>query len=421
MRPITVAIAGCGSRGLDTYAACQARFPEKMKVVAAADIRPEKLAQMKAMCGLTDAQCYASAEEMFAAGKLADVMFVCTQDRQHYSHAMAALDLGYHLLLEKPFSVTIEDCKAIERKATALNRHVIVCHVLRYTVFYQKIRELIKAGKVGEVVSIQASEQVGYWHQAHSFVRGNWGVEEKSAPMLLAKCCHDMDVLLWLTGKHCKRVSSFGSLKHFKPEYAPEGAAERCTDGCPAADTCPYNAVRFYMGKVREGNTGWPVNILTTQHDEEGVMKALREGPYGRCVYSCGADVVDHQVVNLLLEDDVTVTFSMCGFSKQNQRFIRVMGTHGEIVGVPEENIIRVMPFVGEEESIDVRTLTNDFSGHMGGDARMLEEYFDLLMGVSEGSESLTSVQSSLESHLVALAGELSRKRGGEVIDIDRL
>ena len=421
MKPITVAIAGCGSRGLDTYAACQARFPEKMKVVAAADSRPEKLAQMKAMCGLEDAQCYASAEEMLAAGKLADVMFVCTQDRQHYGHAMAALDLGYHLLLEKPFSVTIEDCKAIERKATELNRRVIVCHVLRYTVFYQKIRELIKAGKVGEVVSIQASEQVGYWHQAHSFVRGNWGVEEKSAPMLLAKCCHDMDVLLWLTGKHCKRVSSFGSLKHFKPKYAPEGAAARCTDGCSAADTCPYNAERFYMGKIREGNTGWPVNILTTQHDEEGVMKALREGPYGRCVYSCGAEVVDHQVLNLLLEDDVTVTFSMCGFSKYNQRFIRVMGTHGEIVGVPEENIIRVMPFVGEEERIDVRTLTNDFSGHMGGDARMLEEYFDLLMGVSEGSESLTSVQSSLESHLVALAGELSRKRGGEIIEMNTL
>lgn len=419
MKPITVAIAGCGSRGLDTYAACQARFPHKMKVVAAADIRPEKLEQIKAVCGLTDEQCYASAEEMFAAGKLADVMFICTQDRQHYGHAMAALELGYHLLLEKPFSVTKEHCKEIERTATERGLRVIVCHVLRYTVFYQKIRELVKAGKVGEIVSIQASEQVGYWHQAHSFVRGNWGVKEESAPMLLAKCCHDMDMLLWMTGKRCKRVSSFGSLRHFKPEFAPEGAAARCTDGCPAADTCPYNAERFYMGKIREGNTGWPVNILTTQHDEAGVMRALREGPYGRCVYACGADVVDHQVVNLELEDGVTISFSMCGFSKYNQRFIRIMGTHGEIVGTPEENTIRVMPFVGEEEVIDVRTLTNDFSGHMGGDARMLEEYMDLLMGVSEGSESLTSVQSSLESHLVALAGEESRLRGGEVIDMD--
>lgn len=421
MKPITVAIAGCGSRGLDTYAACQSRFPEKMKVVAAADIRPEKLEQIKAVCGLTDEQCYGSAEEMLRAGKLADVMMICTQDRQHFAHATAALNLGYHLLLEKPFAVTAQDCKAIVRMAQERGLHVIVCHVLRYTVFYQKLKQLIDAGRVGEVVSIQASEQVGYWHQAHSFVRGNWSVEEKSAPMLLAKCCHDMDILLWLTGKRCRRVSSFGSLRHFRPEFAPEGAAQRCTDGCPAADTCPYNAERFYLGKVREGNTGWPVNILTTQHDEAGVMQALQSGPYGRCVYRCGADVVDHQVVNLLLEDGVTVSFSMCGFSKYNQRDIRIMGTHGEIVGDLGANIIRVLPFVGEEERIDVRTLTDDFSGHAGGDARMLEEFLDLLLGISEGSPSLTSVQRSLESHLVALAGEMSRKRGGEVIDMDTL
>ena len=421
MKPITVAIAGCGSRGLDTYAACQSRFPEKMKVVAAADIRPEKLEQIKAVCGLTDEQCYGSAEEMLRAGKLADVMMICTQDRQHFAHATAALNLGYHLLLEKPFAVTAQDCKAIVRMAQERGLHVIVCHVLRYTVFYQKLKQLIDAGRVGEVVSVQASEQVGYWHQAHSFVRGNWGIEEKSAPMLLAKCCHDMDILLWLTGKRCRRVSSFGSLRHFRPEFAPEGAAQRCTDGCPAADTCPYNAERFYLGKVREGDTGWPVNILTTQHDEAGVLQALQSGPYGRCVYRCGADVVDHQVVNLLLEDGVTVSFSMCGFSKYNQRDIRIMGTHGEIVGDLGANIIRVLPFVGEEERIDVRTLTDDFSGHAGGDARMLEEFLDLLLGISEGSPSLTSVQRSLESHLVALAGEMSRKRGGEVIDMDTL
>lgn len=421
MKPITVAIAGCGSRGLDTYAACQMRFPEKMKVVAAADIRPEKLEQIKAVCGLTDEQCYGSAEEMLRAGKLADVMMICTQDRQHFAHAMAALNLGYHLLLEKPFAVTAQDCKTIVRMAQERGLHVVVCHVLRYTVFYQKLKQLIDAGRVGEVVSIQASEQVGYWHQAHSFVRGNWGIEEKSAPMLLAKCCHDMDILLWLTGKRCRRVSSFGSLRHFRPEFAPEGAAQRCTDGCPAADTCPYNAERFYLGKVREGNTGWPVNILTTQHDEAGVLQALRTGPYGRCVYRCGADVVDHQVVNLLLEDGVTVSFSMCGFSKYNQRDIRIMGTHGEIVGDLGAGIIQVLPFVGEEEQIDMRTLTDDFSGHAGGDARMLEEFLDLLLGISEGSPSLTTVQRSLESHLVALAGEESRKRGGEVIDMDTL
>ena len=418
MKPITVAIAGCGSRGLDTYAACQARFPGKMQIVAAADIRPEKLEQMKQLHGLSDDQCYASAEEMFAKGRLADVLCVCTQDRQHYAHAMAALKLDYHLLLEKPVSVTAEHCKDIEQLANERGRHVIVCHVLRYTVFYQTLKDLLDDGAVGEIVSVQANERVGFWHQAHSYVRGNWAVEEKSAPMLLAKCCHDMDIILWLTGKHCLRVSSFGSLRHFKPEFAPKGAAARCTDGCPAADTCPYNAERFYMGMIREGKTGWPINILTTQHDEEGVMQALKNGPYGRCVYSCGNDVVDHQVINLELEDGVTVSFSMCGFTKHNEREIRIMGTHGEIHGDLETKTIRVMPFVGEEYTIDVTKLTTDFSGHGGGDARMLEEFIDLLQGTSQGSKSLTSISRSVESHLVALAGERSRKNGGAVVEI---
>jgi len=374
---------------------------------------------MKQMVGLRDDQCYGSAEEMLAAGKLADVMFICTQDQQHHQHAMAALSLGYHLLLEKPISESAQKCLDIERLAQEKSLRVIVCHVLRYTVFYQKIKELIDSGTVGEIVSVQANEQVGYWHQAHSFVRGNWCREKTSAPMILAKCCHDMDILLWLTGKRCERVSSFGSLRHFRPEFAPEGAASRCTDDCPAADTCPYNAVRFYLGKVREGKLGWPINILTVQHDEEGVMKALETGPYGRCVYACGNDVVDHQVVNLELEDGVTVNFSMCGFSKYNHRSIRVMGTHGEIVADTRDNLIHVMPFVGEEAVIDVKTLTSDFSGHAGGDARMLEEFMDVLLGESAGSASLSEIGRSVESHLVALAAEASRVSGGKVVDMD--
>ena len=271
---------------------------------------------------------------------------------------------------------------------------------------------------MGEVISVQASEQVGFWHQAHSFVRGNWCEKEKSAPMILAKCCHDMDILLWLTGKRCERVSSFGSLRHFRREFAPEGAAERCTENCPAADSCPYNAVRFYMDRVKAGNLGWPINILTTQHDEEGVMQALKSGPYGRCAYACENDVVDHQVVNLQLEDGVTVNFSMCGFSKYNHRSIRIMGTHGEILADTKDNLIHVMPFVGEESVIDVKSLTDDFSGHAGGDARMLEEFMDVLLGNAQGSASLSDISRSVESHLVALAAEASRTSGGAVVDM---
>lgn len=418
MKTITIAVVGCGSRGLDTYANCEERFKGRMKIVAAADPRPEKLAQMKEAHGLEDSQCYDSAEAMFAAGRLADAVLICSPDKLHYSHAMAALALDYHLLLEKPIAPTMQECLEIQALAEKRNRHVVVCHVLRYTVFYQKMYELIRSGAVGEVVTVQAIEQVGHWHQAHSFVRGNWRSKEDSAPMILAKCCHDMDILLWLTGKRCRRVSSFGSLRHFKPEFAPEGAPLRCTNGCPAAEMCPYNAVRFYMGKLKEGNLGWPLNILTVQPDEEHVMDALRNGPYGRCVYHCDNDVVDHQVVNLELEDGVTVSFTMSAFTSKCKRQILIMGTHGEICADMGENVIRVTPFMGEETVIDVAKMAEDFTGHGGGDARLMEEFIDLLSGVSEGSASLSSISRSVESHLVALAAEESRLAGGAPVEL---
>ena len=418
MKQITVAIAGCGSRGQDTYAECQKRFPDRMKIVAAADIRPEKLEQMKAKYGLTDDQCYASAEEMLSKGRLADVMFICTPDQMHYSEAMEALKLDYHLLLEKPISPTEKECQDIEKLALERDRQVVVCHVLRYTVFYQKLKELIESGVIGEVVNIQANEQVGYWHQAHSFVRGNWRNASLSTPMILQKCCHDMDILLWLAGKHCKRVSSFGSLRHFKAEFAPEGAPARCTDGCPAAQTCPYNAVTYYMGRVEKGLLDWPLNVVTTDPTAENVMKALQTGPYGRCVYHCDNDVVDHQVVNLELEDGATVNFTMCAFTAQGNRQVRVMGTMGEIYGDVNAKSIKVMPFGQEAEEIDVAKLTSDFSGHGGGDARLVEDFLNLVSGEKVGGSALTNIVASVESHRVALAAERSRLNGGQVQEI---
>ena len=412
MKPITIAIAGCGSRGQDTYAACQDRFPERMKIVAAADIRPEKLAQMKEKYGLADDQLFASAEEMLLQPRLADVMVIATPDRCHYQQAMAALEKDYHLLLEKPISPSAQECRDIEALATQRNRHVVVCHVLRYTVFYQKLKELIDSGAVGEVMSIQAIERVGHWHQAHSFVRGNWRNAALSTPMILQKCCHDMDILLWLSGKRCQSVSSFGSLVHFTPENAPEGSADRCVD-C-AVETCPYNAVKFYMGKLVSGKLDWPLNVLTTVPDEEHVMQALREGPYGRCVYRCDNDVVDHQVVNLCLEGGATINFTMCAFTKECARYLRIMGTMGEIVADMEKNTIEVMPFMAENEFIDVTKLTEDFSGHGGGDARMVEDLLNLISGEGE-AKGLTSISRSVESHLVAMAAEESRTHGGAV------
>jgi len=291
-------------------------------------------------------------------------------------------------------------------------RSVAVCHVLRYTPFYQKIKQIIDSGLLGKVVTVQGLERVAYWHQAHSFVRGNWHNEAESAPMILAKCCHDMDILLWLTGKKCRKVSSFGNLYHFRADQAPEGAAERCLD-CQV-ENCPYNAVKFYLDRFQRSGDDWPQNVVAFEPTEEKILAALREGDYGRCVYHCDNDVVDHQIVNMEMEDGSSISYTMTAFTGTGGRTLRVMGTHGELYADMEANTIRLMPYGQEEELIDVRKLANDFSGHGGGDARMVAEYIDYLQGAPM-SATLTSLSRSVESHLVALAAEESRKQGGEV------
>lgn len=415
MKKITIAVAGCGARGLNTYASCQARFPEWMQIVAAADNRPERIAIMKRQYGLTDDQCYPNAETMLMQPKLADAMFICTGDRMHYAQTMSALNKGYHILLEKPIAPTEQECRDIEKLAEEKHLHVVVCHVLRYTVFYQKLKELLDQRVIGDIISIQAIEKVGYWHQAHSFVRGNWRNAQESTPMILQKCCHDMDILLWLTGKHCKSVSSYGSLSYFKQDNAPLGAPLRCTEPCPAADTCPYNSVRFYLDMVKQGNHGWPVNVLQHEPTENNIMESLKNGPYGRCVFHCDNNVVDHQVVNLLLEDGATINFTMCGFTAEGGRELRIMGNQGEIFGDVHQKKIIVMPFGGKTKEIDVSLLTDDFSGHEGGDARMIEDFLKLLNGENVSS-AVTSIGASVESHCVALAAEYSRVNGGEMV-----
>ena len=418
-RPITVAVAGCGSRGQDTYTKIIMNMPrEKVQIVAAADINPEKLDGMRRLTGIPESACYASAEEMLAQPRLADVMLICTPDRCHYLEAREALLKDYDLLLEKPIAPEPGQCRELSEIAQQRGRKVAVCHVLRYTPFYQKIKQVIDDGIIGDVVNVQAMEQVCYWHQAQSFVRGNWRNDALSSCMILQKCCHDMDILLWLTGKHCEAVSSYGSLTHFRKDQAPEGAARRCVD-CTVSD-CPYNAVKFYLNQFEKAGDDWPQNVVAFEPTREKLMDALKTGPYGRCVYDCDNNVVDHQVVNLLLENGATVNFTMCAFTAHGGRTIRLMGTRGEIYGDTKANIIKIMRFGEEDEVIDVRTLADDFSGHGGGDAVMVHEFIDLVRGEIGVSKTLTSIERSVESHLVALAAEESRLDLGRSIALDK-
>lgn len=415
-RKLTAAIAGCGSRGQDTYARLLMEMRDRVEIVAAADIDPEKLEGMRALCGLGESQCYPSAEEMLRQPRLADVMLICTPDRCHYAQAKAALLLDYDLLLEKPISPTAGECRELATLARERGRQVVVCHVLRYTPFYQKLKQLIDGGAVGQVVSMQGIEQVCYWHQAHSFVRGNWRNEALSSCMILQKCCHDTDILLWLCGKHARRVSSFGSLYHFRPENAPEGAAKRCLD-CPVQG-CPYNAADFYLQRFRESGDDWPQNVVAFEPTEEKLLAALREGPYGRCVYACDNDVVDHQVLNIEFEDGATADYTMSAFTAHGGRTLRVMGTRGELLGDMKAKTIRVMRFGAEDEVIDVSRLSDNFTGHGGGDAGLIREFVALMRGEIGISGTLTSIDRSVESHLVALAAEESRRDGGRAVTL---
>ena len=418
---VRIAIAGVGSRGKNAYGLELLNMKDRAKVVAVADIDPERLALAGDAHGVPDEMRFPSAEAMLAVPKLADAMLVCTQDRQHVPHAVAALKKGYDVMMEKPISPKLEDLQEITKVARENGRRVVVCHVLRYTPFFQTIKKTIDSGVLGEVVSIQALENVRYWHQAHSFVRGNWRREEDTSPMILAKCCHDLDYLVWLCGKKCERVSSYGSLMYFKKSNAPEGAALRCTQGCKAKDGCPYDAEKIYLTNkdtgILCGNVEWPIDVLAENPTEEKIRHAIETGPYGRCVFHCDNDVVDHQIVNMQMEGGASLSLTMSAFTSIGGRTIKVMGTLGDLWGDMHENKIRIGVFGKEPQVIDLGKEEKDFAGHGGGDRLLMEQFVDLMQG-KEPDGTITTLETSVESHLVALAAEKSRLENGESIEI---
>ena len=402
-RQMTVAIAGLGSRGRDTYAKAAKIYPDKMKIVAIADIDPEKVKLTAEEYDVPMSHCYESAEDMLKEEKLADAMIIATQDRQHVGQAIKALKKGYHLLLEKPISPDLGECRKISEVAKECKREVVVCHVLRYTPIYQKVKEILDAGTIGDVISIMAIENVGWFHQAHSFVRGNWRNAEESSPMILQKCCHDMDIMLWLADSKCESLSSFGELSYFTEENAPEGAPAYCLDGCPHRDECAFYAPRFYL----ENLDGYLVRAVTDQTDPEHVLEALKKGPYGRCVFHCDNTVVDHQSVDIKFENQVTASFLMTAFTDQCARRIRLMGTKGEIKGDMDAGTIEIRDFVsGNLETIELHTPAN---GHNGSDMSMMHDFVRM---VGEGRKGKTDAAVSVESHLMALAAEEARITG---------
>ncbi|HLS09116.1 Gfo/Idh/MocA family oxidoreductase [Lentibacillus sp.] len=412
MEPTSAILIGAGDRGARAYAPYALAHPNELKITAVAEPNDERRDKVRLAHQLPRENCFSSWEKAFSIGKVADVAIITTLDQQHFEPTMKALESGYHVLLEKPMSPDPIECIEMERTAKKYNRQLTICHVLRYTEFWSTIKRVVAEGKIGKIASIQLNENVEIMHMAHSFVRGNWNNKEKSSPMILQKSCHDMDIISHIIDEKCERISSYGSLMHFKEENAPENAPERCLDGCPAELDCPFHAGRYYLGEGK----GW-AKKFTEDNSREGIIKALQETPYGKCVYQSDNNVVDHQVVNMEFTGGATATFSMCGFTREQTRIVQIMGTKGEIRGNMEDNRISIYDFLTKQET--VVKFDNPISGHGGGDAGIMRSFLHDLKH-HENKSNISSAATSLQSHLMAFAAEESRVNQGESIELDR-
>lgn len=394
---LQVAILGCGNRGADVYARLLAELG--VKVAYLVDVRPARLAEVARRHGLPPERTFTHWDEFFALGRVVDAVVIATPDHQHVEPCLKALALDYPVLLEKPICLNpgeLDDLLSAEAQSRG---RVSVCHVLRAAPFFRLVAGALHDGQIGELVGIDLAENVAYWHYAHSFVRGNWRSSPPAAPFILAKSCHDLDVLRWFAARPPQQVSSTGSLHHFRPQNAPSGAKERCLD-CPVK-ACPYDARRIYLTRPADQ---WPVTVLTAGGQDLNTALAL--GPYGECVYSGRNNVVDHQALSVSFEGGVTAQLTVSAFTHNNTRTLKLVGSHGEIRGHMESGEVEVHDF----RTGQISRLTADSSGnHGGGDAVLVREWLAYLKG---DSALPTPLSESVDSHRMAFAAEQARVQG---------
>ncbi|MCR2823480.1 Gfo/Idh/MocA family protein [Lederbergia panacisoli] len=406
---IHAALIGAGARGMHAYASYAIKNPQEIKFIAVAEGNPERREKFAKDHNIPVEMQFSSWEQLLDQPKLCEALLICTQDRMHYEPTMKAIKKGYKILLEKPMSPVPAESLEMAEEAEKYGSLLSVCHGMRYSTYYRALKRLLEEETIGRVTSIQWNENVGVLHQSHSFVRGNWRNSKESSPMILQKSCHDMDMLQWLVGAECVKISSFGSLTYFNEANAPEGSTARCTDGCKVERECPFSAIKMYLNEKDE----WPQNVVTLEPKYEKRLKALQEGPYGRCVYRCDNDVVDHQVVNLLFDNEVTVAFTMSAFTNETSRTFKIMGTKGEIRGNHYINELEIKHFSGRVEKINPEKVEG---GHDGADTLIMEDFIKQVR--SNVNESHSSGIVSAKSHLIAFAAEESRITG-KTIDMD--
>jgi predicted dehydrogenase len=409
MPPVTLAVAGAGNRGRG-HAGWALAHPDRARVVAVAEPRAVRRDRLAATHDLAAGGSFTSWQELADRGRIADAVLVCTQDAMHVEPAVAFAKLGYHVLLEKPMATTEADCWRIVEAAEHAEVVLAVCHVLRYTTYTTLVKQFVDAGRLGDLVSVQHLEPVGFWHQAHSYVRGAWRREDLATFMLMAKSCHDLDWLRYVVGRPIRRVASFGGLAHFRAENRPAGAADRCLD-CGVERTCPYSAVRFYS-RYLERDADWPLDAVIDRRAKDDLTAALRHGPYGRCVYACDNNVVDHQVVAMEFDGGPTGTLTMTAFNAGGHRRTRLFGTHGEL-HCDGETITAYDFLTGASETLQANTRGDATAGggHGGGDWGLMDA-FVRAVATGDRSHILSGPRESLEAHLVAFAAERARRTG---------
>ncbi|MFF9403411.1 MULTISPECIES: Gfo/Idh/MocA family protein [unclassified Streptomyces] len=402
-RPVRVALVGAGNRGL-TYAEWIKAHPERARLVAVADPRPAARAAAGAELEFDDWR------PLVEGDAIADAVIVATQDRNHVEPVLALARAGYAILAEKPLAPSEAETRTLIEGVEKAGVLFAVCHVLRYTPYTDLVKEVVGSGVLGELVSVEHLEPVGWWHYAHSYVRGPWRSEKDSSPMLLAKSCHDLDWISYVTGERIEQVASFGGLKHFRPENAPAGAAERCLD-CVVEDGCPYSALKLYVPTLREKGAVWPVTHVTDSTDETELLTALREGPYGLCAYRGDNDVVDHQVLAMQLSGGMTATFTMVAFTEQTDRQTRIFGSHGWLRG--DGKRVTVHDFRTDEVTVhEVETSgSNAAEGHGGGDTALVDAFVHAV-ATGDPAAVRSGTKATLGSHLAAFAAERARHTG---------
>ena len=453
---VNAILIGAGQRGAEAFAPYALQNPDRLRFVAVAEPDLTRRTAFADQHQIPPEHRFESWEPLLEKPAIGAAALVCTQDRTHTAPALAALHAGYHVLLEKPMAPTPAECRSLVDQAARCGRQLHVAHVLRYTKHFQRMREILRSGVLGEIVNVSHRENVSWWHMAHSYVRGNWANSAQSNPMILAKCCHDFDILIWMLDRQCRRLSSFGSLAHFRPDKAPAGVPDYCLDGCPVQDTCPYYAPFIYVDllplwrsyaatapplpallaraqerapglvkmlsylapPVRQAvdYRGWPRSVVARPPTPENLLEALKQGPYGRCVYRCDNDAVDNQVVAMQFEGDLSVTLTMQGHSHIEGRTTRIEGSLGTLQA----------HFGVGGAAIEVNEHRNDrrmacdtsaamAAGHGGGDQALLASFLNSVTG--DGQDAMSLAEQALESHLLAFAAETARLEG-RVVDM---